>query len=322
MVRISTFKVLAFIIMLCLACPAGAVANDSIASVTQDGIHFEKTDAVRMKKEVLSITPKQVVVDYEFENNSDQPVTTTVAFPLPPIGMNVYDNSERLEDFAVRVDGKTAAYQTRHTARLEGKDITQDLTTLSMPLDHFPDSKKLQPALLNELVKRHYYSTDNADEEMNADYMLQTTYYWQQTFPPHQTVRISHSYTPRLGGNSIGAVSNEEKWAPVVQNLESIRDECSISKEEKVYVCHSRYGVGYLNYILTTGSNWKEGVEDFTLRIEGASLVLAEIEGVPKAGVGKLEIKQKNFHPAKELLVEFIGIGQPPKLPPSLKLVQ
>ena len=38
-----------------------------------------------MAREVLQISAKKVVVDYDFRNDTNQDVTSEVAFPIPPI---------------------------------------------------------------------------------------------------------------------------------------------------------------------------------------------------------------------------------------------
>jgi len=64
--------------------PAMATANDGIAAVGLGGIVFGKTDAIAMKKEVLTISYDKISVDYEFLNESGKDVEETIVFPLPP----------------------------------------------------------------------------------------------------------------------------------------------------------------------------------------------------------------------------------------------
>lgn len=345
------------IILLALALPASA--NDSIASVTPAGIRFVKTDAIRMKKEVLSISPEKVVVEYEFYNDSDKPLTLPVSFPMPPIGDNMYDNQNVFPDFSVTVDGKAQRYKIEHAAAQETvhttvlnphdvrttyteKDITADLKALDVPLDRFLPAKELPPATLKKLVSKGYYSDENPDEELNATYMLRTVYWWQQSFPPRQTVRIAHGYTPSLGGNSVGRTTYDKKWEKIAPTLQEQwmscyarpdlieKDTRSPEDYRKEQACLSqmkaqgmtpgKYWAKHMKYILSTGANWKHGIEDFTLRIEGAAVIFAEVEGEPYAGVGSLDIHKTNFHPTKELAIEFIGSGQPAYIPPFMEL--
>jgi len=59
-------------------------ANDSIASVGIGGITMDKTEAVSMVSEKLTIQIDRIDIHYTFMNRSNKDVSATVAFPLPP----------------------------------------------------------------------------------------------------------------------------------------------------------------------------------------------------------------------------------------------
>ncbi len=61
------------------------LADDSAASIAAGGLVPRRETRIVMAKEVLQISPTQVVVDYDFRNDTDQNVTTEVAFPVPPV---------------------------------------------------------------------------------------------------------------------------------------------------------------------------------------------------------------------------------------------
>ena len=61
-----------------------ALADDSAASIAAGGLVARRETRIVMAKEVLRISPNKVVVDYDFRNDTDQDVTTEVAFPVPP----------------------------------------------------------------------------------------------------------------------------------------------------------------------------------------------------------------------------------------------
>lgn len=337
-----------------LLMPLAAQANDSVADVTQSGIRLEKTDAIRMKKEELDITPSQIRVFYEFYNDSDTPLTTAVAFPMPRRGANMYDNQNGLPDFTIQAEGKVIKPQVRHTLMWQRYDqqgpvgperyITKEIAALGLPTDTFVEEKKLTSAQRKTLVDKGYYSTSNPDEELQATYSIDSTYWWTQTFPAHKSVFVGHSYTPELGGNSIGMVSHQEVWERAIPDIANWPHGC-YAREDFIdasmkehwpdqYARNTRcvaemkaqglkpgnYGASYLNYVVSTGSNWKNGIEDFTLNVGGAAVILAELDGQIKAGVGTLDIHKTNFRPQKELLVEFIGVRQPAKVPPLMVL--
>ena len=68
---------------LLLASPASA--NDSSAELAAGGIVLTKTDAITMQREDLALSPSEVRVRYEMRNDTGQPVTLRVAFPMPEV---------------------------------------------------------------------------------------------------------------------------------------------------------------------------------------------------------------------------------------------
>ena len=64
---------------------------------------------IAMVKEVLQISPAKVVVDYGFRNDTDQNVTTEVAFPVPPYANEFAEediSEQSFQSFKLWVDGK------------------------------------------------------------------------------------------------------------------------------------------------------------------------------------------------------------------------
>src|SRR6185503_11025056 len=69
-----------------------ALANDSSAQLAGGGLILTKNADVRMASEDLYISPYEVRVRYEFVNDSNRDIETTVAFPMPKADM--YELSE------------------------------------------------------------------------------------------------------------------------------------------------------------------------------------------------------------------------------------
>ena len=98
-------------LMLAIAAPAGA--NDSSAELAAGGLVLTHNAAIEMKAEDLYISAKQVRVHYRFANTSAKDVTVTVAFPMPDITTEGYDdvlaiptqNPTNFLDFHTPVDG-------------------------------------------------------------------------------------------------------------------------------------------------------------------------------------------------------------------------
>ena len=59
-------------------------ADDGAASIAAGGVILMKREPrIVMAKEVLAISPDRILVDYDFRNDSDEDITTEVAFPIP-----------------------------------------------------------------------------------------------------------------------------------------------------------------------------------------------------------------------------------------------
>lgn len=70
------------------ACALGFVAgtvmaNDSFVGYGIGGLELRSSETVAMLREDLTIRPNRVHVRYVYRNETAEPVTTMVAFPLP-----------------------------------------------------------------------------------------------------------------------------------------------------------------------------------------------------------------------------------------------
>jgi hypothetical protein len=171
-----------------------------------------------MAKEVLRISDKKVIVDYDFRNDTDQDVTTEVAFPIPPY-VNEFEeadiHSQSFKSFLVWVNGEQIRYATEAKATLKGKDVTGLLVAnhIDIPtFGHFddttvdakhvtrilvPDFSRLPNAAQSQLIKEGLF--ENRGDVACSLYTVHLQYHWTQTFPAHSTVRIRHEYAPVEG---------------------------------------------------------------------------------------------------------------------------
>jgi hypothetical protein len=206
-------------------------SNDTIAAISVGGLVLKKTDAIRMKDEKLIISPKKIRVTYEFLNESAQPIETLVAFPMPEIGANLYDNSARFSDFKVIVAGKNVPYKTETKALFGEIDITDELVAHKVPLDDFPSLEKLPEPTRKWLVEKEYFNERNPDTDLNPGYDLKRTYFWNQIFPPGRTIQIEHEYSPQLGSNSVGALNLGKSWKSFFSTNNPDFSECMIGSK-------------------------------------------------------------------------------------------
>ena len=138
-------------IVLCAVATA-AHANDSTAELGAGGLVLSRSDVIEMAREDLFLAKEAVRVDYVFRNRSDEDVSSIVAFPMPDIEANPYQNvsipldqGDDFLGFEVAVDGKAVAPTLEQRAFAVGIDVTQDLVARGVPL--FPYGGAAEKAL-------------------------------------------------------------------------------------------------------------------------------------------------------------------------------
>jgi len=310
-----------------------AHANDSTAELATGGLIFVHNDNVEMVSEDLSISAKEVNVRYRFFNKSDQDVTVLVAFPMPEIRVEEPDQDIALptEDpvnflaFTTTVNGKPVAIEVEQRVIAAGLDRTQLLRTLGIPLaphlqvtnealDRLPRDKR------DELLRLGLAEIEESDDGKGVQkhlaprWALQTTFYWEQTFPARAETAIEHRYQPSVGETvqtSLGdPAAMKEDW------FEEYRDKYCIDKdflaalERARRAARSRNGAPFseqrIAYILKTGANWSGPIRDFRLVVDKGdadSLVSFCGEDVKKIGPTRFEMRKINFTPDNDFAV-------------------
>src|SRR5579884_1416924 len=137
---IAQFLIRAMAASIALA-PLASEANDSSAELSVGGLVFKRNSDVVIESEELTITSDNVTVRYRFLNQSSNPVTLTVAFPLPDIDLSDADqlaipNTDPVNfmGFSTKVDGKPIDFQIIQRAFLGEKDVTETIKTANLPI--------------------------------------------------------------------------------------------------------------------------------------------------------------------------------------------
>jgi hypothetical protein len=260
-------------------------ADDGAASIAAGGLVVMKRETrIVMAKEVLTISPARVAVDYDFRNDSDDDVTTEVAFPIPAYTLGdgmVETRQQGFDDFKLWVGGVPTKYTVQMRALVGKRDITGDLRALHIDAASFghyeeenrePQTAHLTPAQRKRLIALRAIDFKAGDQPL---WRIEKKYHWTQTFPAHGIVHIRHQYTPVLGNsNTIGdpsafrgkdAISEyaESCPAPALRNILS-----KIWNKPRGTDDVSPIWISYVSFILTTANTWKTPIEDFTLIVE------------------------------------------------------
>lgn len=304
-------RVIAWLARLALLCCATAAsANDSASELAAGGIVLVKTDAITMQREDLHLSPGEVRVRYEMRNDTGQPVTLRVAFPMPELpsqtpggrvtstgGYNIVmdqPTDANFLRFRLRVDGGDVTPETDVRAELpDGRDITDELMkiggmklVLRTGLFFPPDDPALEPAMRAALEKLGAVEPLDA-KGYRLPWTTRVTFHWMQTFAPGVTL-IEHSYRPILGFRFIvpeanGKITGSGNGDPqrdfcisgaTDQALRAMSQRVATERRQKTGVEDS-YLQGYtLGYILLTARNWRGPIGTFNLTIEGGPVGL------------------------------------------------
>jgi len=258
-------------------------ADDGAASIAAGGIIVMKREPrIVMAKEVLQISTKKVIVDYDFRNDSDEDITTEVAFPIPDYALAVGEfvpSQQSFDDFQLWVDGAPARYLSEARAFLNDIEYTQLLTGMNVDvasLGHVPVGRDAPPIgdiqRLTAAQRKQLENVGLIDQDDNFPlWKVKKKYYWQQTFPAHKIVHIRHEYTPRLGSeNSVAYALGSKPNLAMAKEMDSFcLDNHLHDKLQEIANSRDKSAdYSYVDFILTTANTWKTPIEDFTLIVE------------------------------------------------------
>lgn len=328
---------------------APAHGDDGAASVAAGGLVLMKREPrITMAKEVLRIGGPKVVVAYDFRNDSDEDITTVVAFPVPRYGSD--DRGDRdpalFDDFMLSVAGQRQPFTIESRAFVGKREVTALLRREHLDIATFghrgADGRAQDWEHLSNISKQRLVAAGVVAAEAYGTavplWAVEKKYYWTQTFPARQTVHIEHSYSPVYGGtNSVGYGLEAEHEKHPDENakylVEEIQSLCLEPPLKKRLLDLSRrpdreVPFDYVDFILTTANTWKTPIEDFTLIVErpkpdkliaskttrgpsNEALVSFCWDGpVTKTGPDHFEAHLTGFVPKKELRVGFVSVDR------------
>lgn len=314
-------KILIFSLLVGGALVGQAYANDSTGYVATGGVSYIKNDKIAMHSEDLYISKDLIKVDYKFKNLSNQPVTETLLFPLPPVptwtDYDFADVNETLKSFKTMANGKAVKYKTHVRAFMYDKDekavdVTQIFNSCGVSEQEM--LRVWEEGDWLNAINQKLVACDNAklkslmgEFDPVFDQVLwdgQVIYEFEQTFAPHATTKISHSYQPMVGGS---VHFHESQYAYFCVD-KSLAQRLNKRQAEEGIFPYSALG-----YVLTTGANWAKPIEQFKLTIERDSDEIVSFcwngkSKVQKVGAGKFEVIERNFVPKHDLDVAFVKL--------------
>jgi hypothetical protein len=150
-------------------------------------------------------------------------------------------------------------------------------------------------------------------------WIVKTSAFRKQTYPPGTPVAVDHSYRPSVGssGDTIlrKGLRQAKAMAPEVDRYR--RDYCVsddfFRKLDKMtgegQANSAKIEERRINYVLKTGANWAGPIKDFRLSINpGANRLVSFCAGkLLPSSKGSLEYQAANFTPDRDLKILIIG---------------
>jgi len=324
---------------LIMAVASMAQGNDSVAGLAMGGLEFLRSDSIEMVSEDLYISPDQVRVRYVFRNVTSKPVETLVAFPLPAVGfpddwdyvpLPIEDDANYV-GFSTRVNGEPIALQVEQRALLLGLDRTELLRSLDVSLIPFDIDASERIAALPDAARATLLREMLVTPQYEPRWTLQTVFYRNQVFPAQAEVEVEHVYQPVAGGSVLSPVGN---WGlpwnsgnPDNEWIDEAREGYCVNEATETLMDRQREGGSVwpehrfassdVEYVLTTGANWRGPIGRFRLVVESpypADFVFVCFDGAQRVANNRIEADIENFWPWHDLRVLFaraVGEGMP-----------
>lgn len=315
-------------------CAAPARANDSSAELASGGLTLKRNDVIEMDSEDLFISRREVRVRYRFVNPTQQPVTTTVAFPMPDLDVTEPEDNVSIpvEDaanflaFHTRVNGAEVKATVEQKVMAKGVDRAALLRDWGVPLnphlratgealDRLSPERKAQALREGFADKEEYDVGKGMETHLAPRWTLKTTWHWEQTFPPGETL-IEHAYKPSVGGSTGTSIAGPE-WKKGDDAARMTRRYC-LDKEFVASVDRRRreakgdyapLAEDRISYVLKTGANWAKPIRTFRLVVDkGAPDVLMSLcaPGIKKISETQFEWTRQDFRPQEDLHILFL----------------
>jgi len=302
-------------------------ADDSAAEIAAGGLQLRQEARISMEKERLTIAEKKISVEFDFLNETDQDITTEVAFPIPPYSAWDDEGDPRgtFNDFRVWVDGREQSYETEAKARLKGADYTDLLRKMNIDIPTFGHAGDLsaesRPAdfqipKLSQQDKATLVRLGLLDKNDVPAWAVEKMYHWSQVFPAHKIVHIRHEYAPieGYGPVEIDKVSTELNEACIEPALQNRLETMVTENLKRRPTAGSYIYPMWIKYILKSANTWKTPIKDFELTVERPVPSHGNPAFVSFCWDGKVErmdenhfvARKVNFVPSSDLTVYYL----------------
>lgn len=215
------------------------------------------------------------------------------------------------EDLFISEDKIRVSYLFRNTSN---KDIT---TRVAFPVPGFPEEPEMDIGLdvhsnnpMGFSVKVDGKKVPFDTEIKKHDGNVKVIHHWMQTFPAGESLVVNHEYTPATGGEAQMWFKEDERTNKISKyciepDFAKWLDRMSDSWERT----HITLSPRYVDYILTTGANWKGPIGKFRLTIhkeKPENKISFCGTGVKKVDPRTFVMEKTDFVPKQDLHIMFV----------------
>jgi hypothetical protein len=314
-----------------LALATAALANDSTATTGAGGLVLRRTADIDMVSEDLFVSVEQIRVHYVFRNRAPRDVDVTVAFPMPDRDLSAMRESDvgYPSDFHTEVAGRPVAATLERHIVARGRDQTALLQGLHIPLAPGADGTgnivaalaALPAARKAELRRLGLVDVDEYDEghgmvqHMVPMWTVRDTWYWQQVFPAGRDLVVDHRYRPGAGSSNGTPLAfpdyrhSADGRAEAALYCADADFLASLDRRTRAVGEGAELADFRVDYILTTGANWRAPIGDFRLVVDKGdprNLVSFCETGVRRISPTQFEVRHRNWRPTSDLHILIV----------------
>jgi len=327
-----------------------SIARVGVGGIT----FLKSTDIRMVKESLkISPSNVYVKYHFLNESNKDILTTVAFPLPAYEFDSNTsesYESKIPLMSFSIMIDGNEVettktrrALLIKHIVEKEGKhiivkeiidrDITKELKAAGLSdaqiFESFGDSDYDQKAgiVRNRLNKKQIVKLKKIgalDSDNFPSWEVAATVHWKQLFPAKKEIEVEHTYTPFVGG-SYTYINNGQPSFEYLGNSDEVcltketRKEINQKAQKLIGTSKSdiegvQISLDEVEFILSTGRNWKGPIGEFTLSIEKNfpdQIVSTCFPGKPKiVNQTTIEYSQTNYITQDKLVVYFYSIGR------------
>ncbi len=232
-------------------------------------------------------------------------------------------------DFQRTVNHEKYSYEiVARAIHQSGQDITAVLKKNNIPISSTYLNGFMEPGALfdDPELARKIQKLNLSDKENKVLWQLQLDYVWNQIFPAKKVTHVTHSYKPHVGHHWLTGTKPKFLEDVVFSHRDispkSLADFFVTDEDRKIILSMFQgkkqkssdeehvYRVLELDYILSTGANWKGSIKKFRLEITPpttTSLVITSLKNLLKKNKQGLYIfEQENFSPKNDLKILFV----------------